>query len=57
MKDNDNTCPVCGGETEQDEVDVGVGVIRGPRGCPACHWVEEPFDPAASIDPKPDPET
>lgn len=33
-------CPRCGGETEADEVDVGPGVVRGPRGCPACFWVE-----------------
>lgn len=30
------TCPFCGEETVADEVDIGVGVIRGPEGCPAC---------------------
>jgi len=36
------TCPRCGGdELHQDAVDVGVGVIHGPRGCP-CGWSEDP---------------
>lgn len=33
-------CPACGGETNQDSVDVGVGVIHGPRGCIECGWSE-----------------
>ncbi len=33
-------CPSCGGETNQDSVDVGVGVIHGPRGCIECGWSE-----------------
>jgi hypothetical protein len=34
-------CPRCGEPLEFDEVDVGVGVIRGNPGCPACHWVSD----------------
>ena len=33
-------CPECGGETHQDNLDVGVGVITGPRGCIECGWSE-----------------
>ena len=35
-------CPKCGGETYQDSVDVGVGVIYGPLGCIECAWSEDP---------------
>lgn len=35
-------CPKCGGETHQDSVDIGVGVIHGPRGCVECAWSESP---------------
>jgi hypothetical protein len=43
---NEEICPRCGGDTEVDEVDIGVGMQQcGPRGCPVCHWVEG--DPAA----------
>lgn len=34
-------CPRCGAELVRDEVDIGVGVLFGPAGCPDCHWVEE----------------
>jgi hypothetical protein len=34
-------CPKCEGETHQDSVDVGVGVIYGPRGCMECGWSED----------------
>lgn len=34
------TCPRCGGPLDRDEADVGVGVIYGPAGCPACFWTE-----------------
>lgn len=34
-------CPKCGGETHQDSVDVGVGMIFGPRGCTECGWSED----------------
>lgn len=37
---NLETCPRCGGPLDRDEVDVGVGVIYGPAGCPACFWTE-----------------
>jgi hypothetical protein len=37
---NSETCPRCGEALEWDEADVGIGVIRGPAGCPACHWIE-----------------
>lgn len=34
------TCPNCGAEDLwRDEVDVGVGIIYGPYGCP-CGWSE-----------------
>ena len=35
-----NPCPDCGDEVCYDEVDVGVGVIRGPIWC-YCGWTEE----------------
>ena len=38
MSRNDEPCPQCGGPLERDEADVGIGVIYGPAGCPACHW-------------------
>lgn len=31
-------CPNCGEQLEYDEVDIGVGVLRGNPGCPNCHW-------------------
>lgn len=37
-----DSCPKCGGtELWQDSVDVGVGVIYGPFGCPECGWSED----------------
>lgn len=36
-------CPVCGAELEFDEVDVGVGVIRGNYNCPQCGWHPKPL--------------
>ena len=33
-------CPKCGEDCARDEVDVGVGVIYGPWGCP-CGWSED----------------
>lgn len=38
---SNDACPKCGGETYQDSVDVGVGVIFGPRGCIECGWSED----------------
>ncbi len=39
-------CPNCekqgiDSECHQDSVDVGVGVIYGPWGCPECGWSED----------------
>lgn len=34
----EQACPKCGEECCRDDVDVGVGVIYGPWGCPACGW-------------------
>lgn len=47
------TCPKCGcDECHCDEVDVGVGVIKGPYGCPACGWSESPeYDLSEGRDP------
>lgn len=36
---NPTICPNCGSECWRDEVDVGVGIIYGPWGCP-CGWSE-----------------
>jgi len=34
-------CPNCGCETEQEMVDVGVGMVPcGPYVCPMCFWLE-----------------
>ena len=30
-------CPDCGCEMEYDEVDIGVGVMRGPAACRNCY--------------------
>jgi len=35
-------CPKCGYECERESVDVGVGIINGPYGCPNCGWSEDP---------------
>lgn len=41
MYDRSNDpCPKCNGETHQDSVDVGIGVMHGPRGCIVCGWSE-----------------
>jgi hypothetical protein len=39
---NDFLCPKCNTRCDRDEVDVGVGVIFGPYGCPNCDWSEDP---------------
>lgn len=31
-------CPKCGAECCYDEVDIGVGIQRGPEWCPECYW-------------------
>ena len=33
-------CPKCQNECKCVEVDVGVGVMTGPEGCPVCGWSE-----------------
>jgi hypothetical protein len=33
-------CPQCNEPCDQDEVDVGVGVIYGPARCLNCGWYE-----------------
>lgn len=33
-------CPLCGDNCMRDEVDIGVGTIYGPFGCPSCGWSE-----------------
>jgi hypothetical protein len=37
----EKACEKCGEECYRDEVDVGVGVIYGPWGCPCCGWSED----------------
>jgi ssDNA-binding Zn-finger/Zn-ribbon topoisomerase 1 len=34
-------CPHCNETCDRAEVDVGVGVIHGPWGCPQCGWSSE----------------
>lgn len=33
-------CPKCHTTCQRDSVDIGVGTIHGPWGCPACAWSE-----------------
>jgi len=35
-------CPKCLADCERESVDVGVGIINGPYGCPDCGWSEDP---------------
>jgi hypothetical protein len=35
-------CPKCSDDCSRESVDVGVGVINGPFGCPSCGWSEFP---------------
>jgi transcription elongation factor Elf1 len=37
----DNICPKCGAETTCDEVDIGVGVQKGPARCDNCRWSQQ----------------
>lgn len=37
-------CPRCGSTLEYDEVDVGVGTVRGNVGCPECLWTPDIVD-------------
>lgn len=34
-------CPKCGTECARDDVDIGVGMLYGPWGCPGCGWSED----------------
>ena len=39
FEENNMLCPNCReDECTRDRVDVGVGVIEGPWGCPSCGW-------------------
>lgn len=42
----EGTCPRCGcTEVWREDVNVGVGIIYGPYGCPDCGWSEsEEYD-------------
>lgn len=44
MTDDHDLCPRCGEALEFDEVDIGVGVMRGNPGCPNCHWTPDAAD-------------
>lgn len=35
-------CEACGEDCYRESVDVGVGVLHGPFGCPRCGWSEDP---------------
>jgi hypothetical protein len=37
----DDACPFCGEEVHRDEVDVGVGTIKGPAHCMSCGAYED----------------
>ena len=41
---DDEFCPRCKEPLDYDEVDVGVGVIRGNYGCPNCFWNDQDED-------------
>jgi hypothetical protein len=45
-------CPKCNADCSHDSVDVGVGVIHGPYGCPDCGWSEN-SDYDLSVDKSP----
>ena len=42
MADDTQACPKCGEDCDRDSADVGVGIIYGPWGCPACGWSSDP---------------
>ena len=45
-------CPKCECECFRDSVDVEVGVIYGPYGCPECGWSESPeYDRSEGLSP------
>lgn len=41
MTSDADICPHCGENLEFDEVDIGVGTLRGNPGCPNCHWTPD----------------
>lgn len=52
-------CPKCDGPVEYDEVDIGVGVQRGPEWCinPECGWnAEQELEEFIGEDLRPDPD-
>ena len=40
MKRETQNCPHCGEECCRDDVNVGIGIMYGPWGCPNCGWSE-----------------
>lgn len=43
-------CPHCGEACDRESVDVGIGVIYGPWGCPSCGWsADDRYDSRAGI--------
>ena len=38
MRNESMVCPECEEDCYRDEVDIGVGTIYGPWGCPRCGW-------------------
>lgn len=46
MSEDMTNCPKCGSDAiYRDSVDVGVGIMYGPYGCPDCAWSEyEEYD-------------
>lgn len=48
-----SACPKCEcTDLRRDEVDVGVGIIYGPYGCPSCGWSEDgTYDLSGDRDP------
>jgi DNA-directed RNA polymerase subunit RPC12/RpoP len=48
MPEDQFPCPDCGSLLEFDEVDLGVGFVRGNPRCPDCGW--KPPDPYDGLD-------
>jgi len=49
----DKACERCGEGCHRDEVDIGVGTIYGPYGCPSCGWSDWPeYDRSGGPSPK-----
>lgn len=52
MSNPEMKCPRCRTPCHRDEVDVGVGIICGPWGCPGCGWSEsDEYDLSAGQNP------